>query len=277
MYSKELGIIGTGKIGSALLGRLISTNTIDRSKIIAYDIDENKRNKLSQEYKVEFAENNEELARTSKYILVAVIPQVIDTILKEIEPIITNEQVIISIAAGVSFNHINKFINPSVGLIRIMTNTPALIGAAATVIAHNENIKDHQLEFVKRVFSAVGMVVELEERHLDAVTGLSGSGPAYIFIIIEALADGGVKMGLPRAIALKLAAQTLLGSAKLLLETNMHPAALKDMVATPGGTTITAIHELESAKLRATLIRAVEAATLKSKSLNSAKTNKVKE
>jgi len=273
MYSKELGIIGTGKIGSALLRRLISTNTLDKNKIIAYDIDENKRNKLSEEYKVEFAESNEELARSSKYILIAVIPQVIDTVLKEIESIITNEQVIISIAAGVSFNHINKFINPSVGLIRIMTNTPALIGAAATAIAYNENIKDHQLEFVKGIFSAVGMVVELEERHLDAVTGLSGSGPAYIFIIIEALADGGVKMGLPRAIALKLAAQTLLGSAKLLLETNIHPAALKDMVATPGGTTITAIHELESAKIRATLIRAVEAATMKSKSLNSAKIN----
>ena len=273
MYSKELGIIGTGKIGSALLRRLISTNMIDKNKIIAYDIDENKRNKLSEECKVEYAESNEELARSCKYILVAVIPQVIDTVLKEIQPIITNEQVIISIAAGVSFKHINKFINPQVGLIRIMTNTPALIGAAATAIAHNENIEDHQLEFVKGIFSAVGMVVELEERHLDAVTGLSGSGPAYIFIIIEALADGGVKMGLPRAIALKLAAQTLLGSAKLLLETNIHPAALKDMVATPGGTTITAIHELESAKIRATLIRAVEAATLKSKSLNSAKTN----
>ncbi len=215
------------------------------------------------------------MARSSKYILIAVIPQVRDTVLKEIGPIITNEQVIISIAAGVSFNHINKFINPSVGLIRIMTNTPALIGAAATAIAHNENIKDYQLEFVKGIFSAVGMVVELEERHLDAVTGLSGSGPAYIFIIIEALADGGVKMGLPRTIALKLAAQTLLGSAKLLLETNIHPAALKDMVATPGGTTITAIHELESAKIRATLIRAVEAATLKSKALNSAKTNNI--
>ena len=273
MYSKELGIIGTGKIGSALLKRLLSTNTIDKSKIIAYDIDENKRNKLSEECKVEYAENNAELARSSKYIIIAVIPQVIDTVLKEIEPEINNEKVIISIAAGVSFNHINKVINPAVGLIRIMTNTPALVGAAATAIACNENIKDHQLEFVKGLFSAVEMVVELEERHLDAVTGLSGSGPAYIFIIIEALADGGVKMGLPRAIALKLAAQTLLGSAKLLLETNIHPAALKDMVATPGGTTITAIHELESAKIRATLIRAVEAATLKSKSLNSAKTN----
>ena len=276
MYSKELGIIGTGKIGSALLKRLISTNTIDRSKIIIFDIDENKRNKLSEEFKVEYAVSNEELARSSKYILVAVIPQVIDTVLKEIKTIITNEQVIISIAAGVSFNHINKFINPSVGLIRIMTNTPALIGAAATAIAHNENIKDHQLEFVKGIFDAVGMVVELEERHLDAVTGLSGSGPAYIFIIIEALADGGVKMGLPRDIAVNLAAQTVLGSAKLLLKTKKHPAELKDMVSTPGGTTITAIHELESAKIRATLIRAVEAATIKSKSLNSEKTNNIR-
>jgi len=276
MYSKELGIIGTGKIGSALLKRLISTNTIDRSKIIIFDIDENKRNKLSEEFKVEYAVSNEELARSSKYILVAVIPQVIDTVLKEIKTIITNEQVIISIAAGVSFNHINKFINPSVGLIRIMTNTPALIGAAATAIAHNENIKDHQLEFVKGIFDAVGMVVELEERHLDAVTGLSGSGPAYIFIIIEALADGGVKMGLPRDIAVNLAAQTVLGSAKLLLKTKKHPAELKDMVSTPGGTTIYAIHELESAKIRATLIRAVEAATIKSKSLNSEKTNNIR-
>ncbi len=276
MYSKELGIIGTGKIGSALLKRLISTNTIDRSKIIIFDIDENKRNKLSEEFKVEYAVSNEELARSSKYILVAVIPQVIDTVLKEIKTIITNEQVIISIAAGVSFNHINKFINPSVGLIRVMTNTPALIGAAATAIAHNENIKDHQLEFVKGIFDAVGMVVELEERHLDAVTGLSGSGPAYIFIIIEALADGGVKMGLPRDIAINLAAQTVLGSAKLLLKTKKHPAELKDMVSTPGGTTITAIHELESAKIRATLIRAVEAATIKSKSLNSEKTNNIR-
>ena len=273
MFSKELGIIGTGKIGSTLLRRLISTNTIDNSKLIAYDIDENKRKQLSEKLNVEYAENNRELAKSSKYILIAVIPQVIDTVLKEIESVVRNDQVIISIAAGVSFHHINKVINPNIGLIRIMTNTPALIGSAATAIAHNENIKEDQLKFVKGIFNAVGMVVELDERHLDAVTGLSGSGPAYIFIIIEALADGVVKMGLPRAIALKLAAQTLLGSAKLLLETDIHPAALKDMVATPGGTTITAIHELETAKIRATLIRAVEAATLKSKSLNSVKTN----
>jgi pyrroline-5-carboxylate reductase len=149
-----------------------------------------------------------------------------------------------------------------------MTNTPALIGSAATAIAHNKYVKKAQLDFVIKIFNAVGIVVELEETHLDAVTGLSGSGPAYIFIIIDALADGGVKMGLSREISLKLAAQTVMGSAKLLIETKRHPGELKDMVATPAGTTITAIHELESAKIRATLIRAVEAATLKSKSLN---------
>ncbi len=273
MYEKELGIIGVGKIGSALLKRIISTNTIDRNKIIIFDVDEEKLHILSKELDVDCANSNTDLVNSSKHVLIAVIPQVMDIVLREIEPAISVQHVIISIAAGVSFTHITKIITKPVSLIRIMTNTPALVGAAATAIARNENVKEYQLEFVKKIFNSVGMVVELEERHLDAVTGLSGSGPAYIFIIIEALADGGVKMGLPRTIALKLAAQTLLGSAKLLLETNIHPAALKDMVATPGGTTITAIHELESAKIRATLIRAVEAATLKSKSLNSAKTN----
>ena len=273
MYEKELGIIGVGKIGSALLKRIISTNTIDRNNIIIFDIDNEKLHKLSKDLEVDCADNNIDLVNSSKHVLIAVIPQVMDSVLKEIETAISEQHVIISIAAGVSFTHITKIITKPVSLVRIMTNTPAIVGAAATAIARNENVKEHQLEFVKEIFNSVGMVVELEERHLDAVTGLSGSGPAYIFIIIEALADGGVKMGLPRAIALKLAAQTLLGSAKLLLETNIHPAALKDMVATPGGTTITAIHELESAKIRATLIRAVEAATLKSKSLNSAKIN----
>ena len=273
MYEKELGIIGVGKIGSALLKRIISTNTIERNKIIIFDVDNDKLHKLSKDLDVDCANSNIDLVNSSKNVLIAVIPQVMDKVLKEIETAISGEHLIISIAAGVSFIHITKIITKPVSLIRIMTNTPALVGAAATAIARNENVKEYQLEFVKKIFESVGMVVELEERHLDAVTGLSGSGPAYIFIIIEALADGGVKMGLPRAIALKLAAQTLLGSAKLLLETNIHPAALKDMVATPGGTTITAIHELESAKIRATLIRAVEAATIKSKSLNSAKTN----
>jgi len=271
MFNKQLGIIGVGKIGSALLKRFISSNTIKESDVTIFDIDESRLNERSIEFNVDKADDNISLAKSSKYILIAVLPQIIDAILQEIGSFITEKQTLISIVAGVSLNHIRKFTNKPVGLIRIMTNTPALIGAGATAISHNKNVSEEELIYVKNLFKAVGMVEELEERHLDAVTGLSGSGPAYIFIIIEALADGGVKMGLPRDVSQKLAAQTVLGSAKLLLETKKHPGELKDMVATPGGTTITAIHEIESAKLRATLIRAVEAATIKSRSLNSAK------
>jgi pyrroline-5-carboxylate reductase len=271
MFKKELGIIGVGKIGSALISRFISTKIVDRSQLIVYDVNEHKLKERSEEFNIECAEDNPSLVKSAKYVLIAVIPQVIDKVLNEIASEVTEEHTIISIAAGISINHIKKFINKDVGIIRIMTNTPALVGAAATVISSNKDIEENEREYVKNLFNSVGMVVELDESLLDAVTGLSGSGPAYIFIIIEALADGGVKMGIPRDVSQKLAAQTLLGSAKLLLETNKHPAELKDMVATPGGTTITAIHEIESAKLRATLIRAVEAATLKSKSLNSSK------
>ncbi|MHA2392947.1 MAG: pyrroline-5-carboxylate reductase [Promethearchaeota archaeon] len=268
MVNKELGIIGLGKIGSTLLRVLINSNTIEREKIIIYDINEDILVKLSEEYNVDSAKGNKELVKKSKFVLIAVLPQVIDLVLEEISPVITEENVVITIAAGISIAHINKFIDEKVGIVRIMTNTPALVRAAASAISSNKFIKQSELDYVKNLFEALGLVVELEEKHLDAVTGLSGSGPAYLFIIMESLADGGVKMGLPRDISLKLAAQMVLGSAKLVLETGKHPGELKDMVASPGGTTITAIHEIESAKLRATLIRAVEAATLKSKSMN---------
>ncbi|TFG03477.1 MAG: pyrroline-5-carboxylate reductase [Promethearchaeota archaeon] len=271
MNEKDLGIIGIGKIGSTLLKRLLLTNSIDKNRIIIYDTDSIKLTDISRKYGVDSAKDNIELVKSSKFILIAVIPQVIDIVLKEISPLLDESKTLISIAAGVSIKHINKYINEKIGIIRIMTNIPALVGAAATGLSSNEYIESKDLKYVKKIFEAVGIVVELEEKHLDAVTGLSGSGPAYIFIIIEALADGGVKMGLPREISQKLAAQTVLGAAKLLLETKKHPGELKDMVSTPGGTTITAIHEIESAKLRATLIRAVEAATIKSKSLNSSK------
>jgi len=269
MNEKDLGIIGIGKIGSTLLKRLLLTKTIDKNHITIYDADKIKLSNISREYGVESAKNNSELVKSSKFILIAVIPQIIDEVLKEIATLVNESKTIISIAAGVSINHINEYLKEEVGIIRVMTNIPALVGAAATGLSSNKYVKTKDLEYVKKIFEAVGIVVELEENHLDAVTGLSGSGPAYIFIIIEALADGGVKMGLPREISQKLAAQTVLGAAKLILETSKHPGELKDMVSTPGGTTITAIHEIESAKLRATLIRAVEAATLKSKSLNS--------
>ncbi|MHA1884553.1 MAG: pyrroline-5-carboxylate reductase [Promethearchaeota archaeon] len=268
MAGKELGIIGLGKIGSTLLRVFLNSQTIDRENIIVYDIDKDVLTKNITEFNVPFAKDNKSLVQESKFVLLAVLPQVIDNVLNEISSVITKDHIIISIAAGISINHVSNIIQKDAKIIRIMTNTPALVKAAATAIAVNNNITKSELEYVKKLFDTLGLVVELEERHLDAVTGLSGSGPAYLFIIMESLADGGVKMGLSREVALKLAAQTVLGAARLVLETGKHPGELKDMVASPGGTTITAIHEIESAKLRATLIRAVEAATLKSKSMN---------
>ena len=273
MFRKELGIIGVGKIGAALINRFINTSTLERENIVMFDTDETRLSERQTDFNIEIAKDNVSLVKSTRYILIAVIPQVIDKLLEEIAPVITENHIIVSIAAGVSIEHIESIIKKPIGIIRIMTNVPAIVGAAATVIACNTQVKETEKDFIQKLFNSVGMVVKLNETHMDAVTGLSGSGPAYIFIIIEALADGGVKMGLPRDISQKIAAQTVLGSAKLLLETNRHPGELKDMVATPGGTTITAIHELESAKLRATLIRAVEAATLKSKALNSLSKN----
>ncbi|MFX1337096.1 MAG: pyrroline-5-carboxylate reductase [Promethearchaeota archaeon] len=268
MFENELGIIGTGTMGSALLRTIIKNNVMDKDKIIVYDKDNSITEKILKDLQVKIAQNNSHLAQTSNYILLAVKPQVVNIVLEEIGPHITTEQTIVSIAAGVAIKHIEKYINNDVGIIRIMTNTPLMVGAGASAITHNKKINESSIDFIKKIFNSGGLVVELDEEHLDSVTGLSGSGPAYFFVIIEALADGGVKMGLSRKVAIELAAQTALGAAKLVLETGKHPGELKDMVCSPGGTTITALHELERAKLRATLMRAVEVATEKSRALN---------
>ncbi len=267
MFSRKIGIIGVGNMGSALIRGILGSKIEKAEDIIIYDINEKLLKERSQEYNINIAKNNEDIAQSANIILIAVKPQVIDEVLKEIGSIITEKQTIISIAAGISIDYIKNFLKNDVGIIRIMPNTPALVGAGASALAYNEKVSKNDLDQVKKLLKSVGIVVELEEKYIDAVTGLSGSGPAYIFIIIEALADGGVKMGLPRDVALKLAAQTVLGSAKMFLETGKHPGELKDMVTSPGGTTITALHELEKGKIRGTLISAVEAATLKSKSI----------
>ena len=267
MSVKEIGLIGIGNMGTALLAGIINSKVEKNDKIIIYDIDQKLLNVKKKEFEVDSAENLKVLIQDSKYIILAVKPQVFDIVLNEIGSLVNENQVIISIAAGISISHIQKYIKKKIGIVRVMPNTPALVGEGASVIATNEIIKDEDLEYVKKIFDAVGIVVAMDEKYFDAVTGLSGSGPAYIYIIIEALSDGGVKMGLPRDIALKLAAQTILGSAKMYLKTEKHPGILKDMVTSPGGTTITALHELEKGKLRSTLISAVEAATNKSKSL----------
>ena len=266
MFSKDLGIIGIGNMGSALLKGVLREKTVDNERIIIYDTNKDLLDQCAGEFNVSKALNNTDLVQSSKYILLALKPQVIDKVLDEIGSKVIEEQTIISIAAGISIEFIREYLKKSIGVIRVMPNTPALVGAGVSALAISENVHKQNLEYVKNLLKSVGVVVELEEKHIDAVTGLSGSGPAYIFIIIEALADGGGKMGLSRDVAIKLAAQTVLGSAKMVLETGNHPGVLKDMVTSPGGTTITALHELEKGKIRGILINAVEAATLKSKS-----------
>jgi len=200
-------------------------------------------------------------------VILAVKPQVMGAVVREIAPAVDARKLLVSIAAGMATRTLREFLGKPARLIRVMPNTPALVLAGVTAIARAEGLEAGDLETVQEVFGAVGRVVVLDEDALDAVTGLSGSGPAYVAIVIESLADGGVKMGLDRATALTLATQTVLGSAKLLLETGAHPAQLKDMVASPGGTTIAGISALEDGGVRRAFIAAVERATQRSKEL----------
>lgn len=217
---------------------------------------------------LEFASNAEACAWADEVVL-AVKPQVLPAVLAEISGALKPSTLVISIAAGVTLNRLEQGLAGHKKLVRAMPNTPALVGEGATAVARGRGVSDSEFEAALRLFAVTGSVVAVEERLMDAVTGLSGSGPAFAFVAIEALSDAGVRVGLPRDVATKLAAQTLLGAAKLLLETGEHPGKLKDMVTSPGGTSIAGVAALEREGLRNALIAAVEAATARSKELGS--------
>jgi pyrroline-5-carboxylate reductase len=221
---------------------------------------------MTQKYGIVSIAENVEVARQVDILVLSVKPQVMERVLAEIGPHIHDKALVISIAAGIPLAVIESRL-PQARVIRTMPNTPALVGAGATAIAAGGHATEKDLDDARRMFDSVGKTVVLEEAQMDAVTGLSGSGPAYIFLIIEALSDAGVKVGLSRYNALALAAQTVLGSAQLLLETGEHPGRLKDMVTSPGGTAIAGLHTLEAGGLRTTLMNAVEAATNRSREL----------
>jgi len=217
--------------------------------------------------------NNREVVTDSELVVVAVKPTVVRAVLEEIAPnVVIDKQVFVSIAAGVTIESLEKYLPSGTRVIRVMPNTPALVQAGASVLTTGTAARRGDPELVKTLLQSVGLCEEGGENLMDAVTGLSGSGPAYAFCAIEAMADGGVKMGLPRDLSMKLAAQTLLGAAKMVLETGKHPGQLKDEVCSPSGTTISAMHVLESRGFRSSLIDAVEAATLRAKELG--KSNK---
>ncbi len=267
LKEKKIGFLGAGNMAEALIRGLIKTGLIGPEAIFASDVRRDRLEELGKLYGIHTLSDNGLLVKRADVVILAVKPQVIREVTEEVRPAIKRDTLVISIAAGVSTETLRRLLPDSVRLIRVMPNTPALVLEGATAVARAAGLDPGDLELAHEIFSAVGKVVILDEALLDAVTGLSASGPAYVALVIEALADGGVRAGLDRQTAMTLAIQTVLGSARLLLETGKHPAELKDMVSSPGGTTIAGIQALEEGGLRSALINAVERATLRSKEL----------
>ena len=261
MKTKTLGFIGAGNMAEALVKGLVHAQVMPPTSIIVSDVKAERLAHFASEHGVKTTQDNHELVRACDVIVLSVKPQVIDKVLGLIGADVASGKLVISVAAGVPVSAIEARLPDGAHVVRTMPNTPATVQAGATAISAGTHATEDDLEVARALFSAVGRVVTLDESLLDAVTGLSGSGPAYVMLMIEALADGGVKVGLHRDTALLLAAQTVYGSAKLLLDTGEHPGRLKDMVTSPGGTAIAGLHTLESGGLRRTLIDAVETAT----------------
>ena len=262
-----IGFLGAGKMASALAKGLVQAKLVNADQIIASDPIDAARSAFAKEVGAKATASNLEAIQSAQVLVLAVKPDQVDGVLKEIRGLVTGKHLLCSIAAGVTLARLESGLGNGARVIRVMPNTPALVGASATAYALGTNATVEDGRLAQKMFSAVGVAFQLKESLLDAVTGLSGSGPAYVYLIIEALSDGGVAAGLPRDVATKLAAQTVFGSAKMALETGQHPGALKDMVTSPGGTTIEGIHELEKAGVRGALMNAVRAAAEKSKKL----------
>jgi pyrroline-5-carboxylate reductase len=267
LKDKMIGIIGTGNMGEALISGLVYSRSSVPENIICSDIRKDRLKSIKEAYGVTTTTSNIEVARSSEIIIYSVKPQIMASILKETAASLDMSKLIISIAAGVPLAAMEACLNKELRLIRVMPNIAASVKEGAAAIAAGKHALKDDLKIAKTIFDSVGKAVILEENLMDAITGLSGSGPAYLFLIVDALADAGVKMGLSREDALFLSAQTVLGAAKLLMETKEHPGRLKDKVTSPGGTAIAALHTLEAGGLRTTLINAVEVATKRSKEL----------
>jgi len=262
-----IGFIGAGKMATALARGFIRASLVPSAQVVASDPSEAAGEAFAKETGAKMMPRNPDVINRAQVLVLAVKPDQVGTVLGEIGDVVTEEHLVISIAAGVPLARLETALGARKRVIRVMPNTPALLGASATAFAAGKAALPEDIALARRLFSAVGLAVQVKETLLDAVTGLSGSGPAYVYLIIEALSDGGVAAGLPRDVAMRLAAQTVLGSARMVLESGLHPGALKDMVASPGGTTIEGIHELEKGGLRGALITAVRAAAEKSRRL----------
>jgi pyrroline-5-carboxylate reductase len=265
-----VGFIGTGNMAEALIKGLLRTTVLVPQSIWGSEPRQSRVDEIKTRYGIAMTKYNADVVRHCPIVVLSVKPQILPSVCDEIAPHLKPRTLVISIAAGVPLAVLEARLPAGTHVVRVMPNTPALVAAGATAISPGRHATPEDLKTTEHIFRSVGLTVVLDEEQLDAVTGLSGSGPAYLFLIIEALSDAGVKMGLSRYNALALAAHTVLGSAKLLIETGEHPGQLKDRVTSPGGTAIAGLHTLEAGGLRTTLINAVEAATRRSRELGEA-------
>jgi pyrroline-5-carboxylate reductase len=261
-----IGFLGAGKMGTALAKGFMNAGLIKAAQVMASAPSEATRIAFKGNIGAKVTMSNVEVTKFASVLVLAVKPYQVADVLMEIRGSFTN-QLLVSLAAGIPIAKLTAALNPEARIVRVVPNTPALVGTAASAFSLGPTATPEDGRLVEKLLSSVGIALRVKEYLLDAVTGLSGSGPAYVYLMIEALSDGGVASGLPRDVATKLAAQMVFGSAKMVLETGLHPGELKDMVTSPGGTTIEGLHELEKGGVRAALISAVRAATEKSKKL----------
>lgn len=259
--AERIAVLGAGTMGETLIRGLLAAGVVTREQVVATAGHEERVREVAESLRVATGLDNRAAVAGADVVLLCVEPQSGDQVLEEIGPVLEPRQLLISILAGVTTRAIERRIALPVPVVRAMPNTPSLVGAGMTVLCAGSNAGDAELALARRLFAPLGRTLELEEAHFDAVTGLSASGPAFVYLVIEALADGGVKVGLPRDVATEMAAQACLGAASMVLTTGSHPALLKDEVTTPAGCTVDGLLKLEEGGLRVTLIKAVVEAT----------------
>ncbi len=278
LNKRKIGFLGAGNMAEAIIKGLLNASFIDPKSVWATDVRQGRLDDLHSEFKIKVTVDNREVAKKCDILILAVKPQVMEDVCHEIQDLVTDQKLVISVAAGVPIDSIEGFLQlgkkKKIGVVRTMPNTPAVVQEGVTALAAGKHVRKSEVQVAHRIFEAVGKTVDVAENHLDAVTGLSGSGPAYIFTIIEALSDAGVKVGLTREVSDILALQTMVGSARLAQETGKHPGELKSMVTSPGGTTIYGVHALEEGGIRSILMNAVEQATQRSRELGQTAENK---
>jgi pyrroline-5-carboxylate reductase len=268
LKGRKIGFLGGGAMGEALMTGLLRTGLVAPADIYISDINNQRLAELKQKLGIQKAADNQAVVKEADVIVLAVKPHVAPSVLKEVAPVVKTGQTFISLAAGVPISLIENCLAGPVPVIRAMPNTPCLVGEGASAVSAGTHARKENIKIAMAVFNAAGKAVEVPEALLDCVTGLSGSGPAYMYVILEGLIDGAVRLGLPADTARELAAQTMLGSAKMVLETTEHPAKLKNRVTTPGGTTAAGLYALEEGALRAVLMKAVTAATQRSREMS---------